>query len=145
MPRHAKSTKAQRDRSMVAGLKRHAQHLGTLAEARGLGSADAVAARFQAHLDAMDKVATTYFAWRSAVREEERLESEIKALLRRMAPYLSGVFGDAATLFDFGLKPRKPAKIGVEKMLRTIEKRNATRKARGTLGKRQKKAIKGAR
>ena len=63
-----------------------------------------------------------------------------------MRLYLIGVFGESpAMLGDFGLKPRKKAKMSAEKMLRTVEKRNATRKARGTMGRRQKKALKRAR
>ena len=61
------------------------------------------------------------------------------------APCLISAFGGQDNaLFDFGLKPRKKAKISAQKMLLTVAKRNATRKARKTMGKRQKKAIKGA-
>jgi hypothetical protein len=142
MPRHAKSTKVERDRGMLAGLKKHASRLDSFAHAPGLESADAVASRFQAHIDALDRVAATHAAWLQAVRDEESMEPEIKKLTERLRLYLSGVFaGSAAFLGDFGLKPRKKARMSVEKMRLTVEKRNATRKARGTMGKRQKKAL----
>jgi hypothetical protein len=145
MPRHAKSTKDHRDVSMIAGLKKHAHELAGSLERSQLRSPDAVAARYQAHLDAMARVNTAYAAWRTAVLAEQRLEVEIKALHNWMTVYLMGTFGDqVAALFDFGLKPRKKARIGAAKMLVTVAKRNATRKARKTMGKRQKKAIKGA-
>jgi hypothetical protein len=145
MPRHAKSTKDHRDRRMVVGLTKHARELTGFTLSRDLQSAEAVAARYQAHLDAMERVGVAYAAWRTAVQAEQRLEVEVKALHNRLAPYLISAFaGQDAALFDFGLKPRKKAKIGTQKMLLTVAKRNATRKARKTMGKRQKKAIKGA-
>jgi hypothetical protein len=131
---------------MIAGLKKHASSLGVLANAPEFESSAAVASRFQAHLDALDKVAATHAAWLRAIRDETRLEGEVKKLLLPLRMLLSGVFGDdPAILHDFGLKPRKKAKISAEKMLRTVEKRNATRRARGTMGKRQKKALRRAR
>jgi hypothetical protein len=146
MPRHAKSTKVLRDRSMVAGLKKHSQLLSRLNWGAIMRSPAAVAARFQAHLEALDEVATMQAAWRAALFKEERLEKEIKKLARTAGQYLLGVYGDdSPTLRDFGLAPRKKGKMSAEKMRQTVEKRNATRKARHTMGKRQKKAIKGAR
>jgi hypothetical protein len=142
MPRHAKSTKVQRARGMIAGLKKHAERLVN----PRLESLETIASRYQAHLDALDKVAAAHAAWMQAVRDEVRLETELKKLTERLRRYLQGIFGDhSAALLDFGLKPRKKAYISAEKMLRTVEKRNATRKARGTMGKRQKKALRRAR
>jgi hypothetical protein len=145
MPRHPKSTKVLRGRSMIAGLKKHAPELPNMAWGPGLRSVHEIAARFQAHLHALDAVAASEVAWREALGKEAGLEKEIKSLLRRVALFLRGVYGEAsATLRDFGLAPRKKAKISAEKMSLTVAKRNATRKARRTMGKRQKRAIKGA-
>jgi hypothetical protein len=139
MPRHAKSNKLQRARGMIAGLKKHAVQLVS----PWIDSA-AAAARYQAHLKALDTVAATHAAWMQAVRDEMRLERDIKKLTERLRQYVQGVLGEDS-LRDFGLKPRKKAYISAEKMLRTVEKRNATRKARGTMGKRQKRTLKRAR
>ena len=145
MPRHAKSTKVLRGRSMVAGLKKHAPALSRVSWGSALRSADEVAARFQAHLDALDEAAAREAAWRAALGKEARLEKEIKKVLQQVTLFLQAVYGDESnTLRDFGLKPRKKAKIGPAKMALTVEKRNATRKARHTMGKKQRKAIKGA-
>jgi hypothetical protein len=48
------------------------------------------------------------------------------------------------TLAVFGLKPRKSPKKTVEILSTAIAKNLATRKARGTKGKRQKEEIKGS-
>ena len=146
MPRHAKSTKTQRDERMVAGLTKHRQELGIIERPAGLESVEAVVARYQAHLDALQRVDATAAVWRTAVAQEESVEAQIKKLTRRVKNLLYGTYGEQSpTLLDFGIAPRKGAKIGVEKMRLTVEKRNATRKARQTMGKKQKKAIKGSR
>jgi hypothetical protein len=146
MPRHAKSTKVVRDRSMLAGLKKHSDLLNRAIVGGILKSPAAVAARFQAHLDALDDVAAKQTAWREALSNEERLEKEIKEVMRTLDLQLTGVYGaDSPTLRDFGIAPRKNVKISVEKMVQTVAKRNATRKTRHTMGKKQKKAIKGTR
>src|SRR5450432_1667137 len=142
MPRHAKSTKVRRDRSMVAGIEKHSRELSPLNWGGAVKSLPAVAARFQAHLDALDEVAAREAAWRTALAREERLENEIKKLLKRVGLFLLSVYGDdSQTLRDFGIAPRKQPKMSVEKMLVTIAKRNATRKARHTMGSKQRKAI----
>jgi hypothetical protein len=144
MPRHAKSTKTQRDERMVAGLMKHRQELAIIERHAGLESVEAVVARYQAHLDALQRVDATAAVWRTAVSQEENVEAQIKKLTRRMKNLLCGTYGEQSpTLLDFGIAPRKRAKIGVEKMRVTVEKRNATRKARHTMGKKQKKAVKG--
>jgi hypothetical protein len=146
MPRHAKSTKLVRNRSMLAGLKKHSELLSRMIHGGILKSPPAVAARFQAHLDALDEVATKQAAWRAALGNEESLEKEIKKLMKPLGQLLASVYGAASpTLRDFGLAPRKSVKISAEKMVQTVAKRNATRNARHTMGKKQKKAIKGTR
>lgn len=146
MPRHAKLTKIRRDRSMLAGIKKHSARLDEGPWPPHLPSPSALAARFQAHLDSLDTVSAKEAAWRMAIRKEERLEEEMKDLASRTRLVLIALYGpDSPALIDFGIKRKKPIKIGAEKMLRTIEKRNATRKARHTMGKRQRKAIKGSR
>lgn len=145
MPRHAKSTKTQRDERMVAGLMKHRQELGTVERPVGLESVEAVVARYQAHLDALRRVDATAASWRTAVSQEEVVEAQIKKLTRRVKNLLCATYGEESpTLLDFGIAPRRRAKIGVEKMRLTVAKRNATRKARHTMGKKQKKAIKGS-
>ena len=130
---------------MVAGLRKHSPELGAMAGPI-TKSLPAIVARFEAHLEAMNEVKATEAAWREALLEEERLEDEIKKLMSRVGPYLIVVYGEASqTLRDFGIAPRRKGKLSAEKMLVTIAKRNATRKARHTMGKKQRKAIKGSR
>jgi hypothetical protein len=53
------------------------------------------------------------------------------------------MFQDPATLADFGLAPRKSNAKTVQTKATAVAKNLATRKARGTMGKKQKASIKG--
>ena len=64
----------------------------------------------------------------------EAIKAALKAALGRYNPHL----------ISLGLRPDKvPTPLTVEKLQQRVAKSGATRKARGTLGKNQKKAIKG--
>lgn len=144
MPRHAKSTKIERDKSMIAGLKKRARELSSIEAFPFLQSVDTVVARLQAHLTSLAAVQTQRIQWLVAVREERRLEAETKTLLVRVKPFLMSVYGEgSATLLEFGLKPLKKPKISVETKRIAVEKRRETRKLRGTMGKKQRRALKG--
>jgi lipase chaperone LimK len=128
---------------MIKGLAKHAETLINL-WIGSIRSPEELAARFQAHLEAMATVAEDEIRWRIAIQREEKLEKEMKALLARVVPYLLGAFGeDSATLRDFGLEPRKKPKTSVATKLRAVEKRKATRALRKTMGKKQRLRIKG--
>jgi hypothetical protein len=143
MPRHAKATKRARDTGMIRGLRKYGSNLVNLDLGAGLDSANAVAARFQAHLDAMTAVAAAEIAWRIALEQEAALEAEMKALVERARLALSAHFGPrSARLAEFGLRPGAPAKVSAAVKAAAVEKRRATRKARRTLGPKQRKAIK---
>jgi hypothetical protein len=74
--------------------------------------------------------------------EPERHAREHTAKL--MDPKVRNIFGDASEpLSDFGLSPRKTVKPNLEVKSTAVVKGKATRKARGTMGPKKKKAIKG--
>ena len=63
---------------MLVGLKKHSPRLSEVSWPTDLQSQAAVAARFQAHLDALAEVAAKEAAWRMAVLEEGRLEGRVR-------------------------------------------------------------------
>ena len=139
MPRHAKSTKIARDSSMLAGFAKHAT--GWTSFQIGIDATPAdVAARLQAHLDAMEEVRRLAIAWRSAVAREQELEDEIKELIDRVQLFLRGRYGaGSGILLEFGLKPRAKAKISAATKAVAVVKRRATRAARRTMGAQQRR------
>ena len=68
-----------------------------------------------------------------------------KAIVAGVQHELQTMYGnDSGMLADFGLKPRKPTgRKTVDTLVTAAEKAKATRKARHTLGKKQKAKIKG--
>jgi hypothetical protein len=142
MPNHAKATKSGRDRRMINGLRKHRQLIGGNFHTR-VRSVDELIALFQEHLDALTEVAEREAAWRAAIARETRLEKGIKALMAQIKPLIEGSMGiDSSALRDFGLKPYARRKPTTATMKAAIEQRRATRKLRGTMGKRQRKRMK---
>jgi len=103
-----------------------------------------LAAEYSRHLEQMHEVARREIAWRTAVERERELETKLKKLHFSVKSYLEGAFGpSSAALRAFGLKPQKKAVTPVETKKLAVEKRLETRKLRKTMGKKQKKQIKG--
>ena len=143
MPRHAKRTKHQRDTEMIAGLRKH-RHLFRDLAAHALLSVDAVIARFQEHLDAMAEASQREIEWRTALEREARLEESIKELMARVKPMLQSAVGESnPKLREFGVKPYARRKPSMATLKLAVEKRRATRALRQTMGRRQRKRIKG--
>jgi hypothetical protein len=129
---------------MITGLRKHSDYLEDAFASTTFNSIESVTTRIQQHLDAMSAVKENEIRWRVALDAEAKLEKETAALVRRVASLLMSVYGDRSPkLRDFGIEPRKKPKIGVETMRLAVEKRRETRRLRGTMGKKQRKKIKG--
>jgi hypothetical protein len=82
--------------------------------------------------------------WHSTVFAEQTLEAQLAPLLRELRQYVISVFGATSpVLADFGFTPPKRATRTPEEKAATAAKAKATRAARHTAGKKQKKAVKG--
>ena len=145
MPRHAKATKIARDEGMIAGMTK------TFPEderftIRGVShTPQTLAAEYRRHLELLREVTWREVAWRAAVDQERKLEASLKRLHEFVKMYLAGRFGPSSpALRAFGLKPQKKAVTSIETKQLAIMKRLETRKLRKTMGKKQRKKIKGA-
>ncbi len=133
------------DQLLIAGIL---QDLEGLPTTMGLGGTQytpqEIAAFFQARIDAANRIITARAAWTAAIAEFEELNRRAKVLLPDLRNVLLGNFGpDSEKLSHFGFAPPRRPKLTVEQRRAASEKAKATRKARGTLGKKQKLAIKG--
>jgi hypothetical protein len=127
---------------MIKGLRKHGQRVMHNIPSE-LESLDKVIARFQEHLDAMDEVARREIAWRIALDREAKLETAIRKLVERVKLVIQGLFGvSSAILRDFGVKPAIRRKPSTATMKIAVEKRRATRKLLGTMGRQQKRRTK---
>jgi hypothetical protein len=82
---------------------------------------------------------------RDALRAERETETKVGPVVRAYKRFLIATFGSATQILaEFGLEPPKaPKPRTAEGIAAAAAKGRATRKARGTVGKRKKLAVKG--
>ena len=99
----------------------------------------------QAHLDAAAATQTARAAWQVAVETERKAHTVAHGVLVGLRSFLIMQYGKAASdvLADFGFVPPKVVKRTPATKVAATVKSLATRKARKTLGKKQRIAIKG--
>ena len=143
----AKNNLAAEVTHLIAGANKHFPN-GSQALQVGGGTFTilALTQELQGFVDNRDAVEASKAATKAKI-EIERVQSPSQlALIRAFQTVVRGAFGNAAdVLADFGLAPPKVrvTKTAEQKAV-TAAKIAATRKARGTMGKNQKKAIKGS-
>jgi hypothetical protein len=99
---------------------------------------------FQSVLDASAKSVSTRAAWTVAVRNERTLRARVRAVRNALRIQVESRFGPTeGALRVLGFKVTARQKPTVEVVRAAVAKRLATRAARHTLGKKQKKKIKG--
>jgi len=143
MPKLAKSTKAARDTGVIRGIRQHFATGKDIIIHQVRYTADSLAALFEEHLRAMARVDALTIERGLAVAEERRLEAEL-------APVYAGVKAAAESLLgirsprlrELGIEPDKKPRMTAETKKRANEKRQATRKRRGIMGKRQRAKLK---
>jgi hypothetical protein len=143
MPKTSQLTRRIAAASIIAGIKKHLPPKGPYYMSGRELSRDELVAVFEAQVDAIDAIRTARAALSAAVARE-------RAVARRLAPQLP-LFRDALchllgfrseVLADFGWRlPKKPGPKTATAKLAGVEKGRATRKARGTMGKRQRQKI----
>src|SRR5271170_3302221 len=83
--------------------------------------------------------------WKASVTNRHAIEPAASQLIEDVQKGVDMSFGSGSVEFEqFGFTPKKPsAALTPEQKQLKLERMRATRVARGTLGKRQKKAVKG--
>jgi hypothetical protein len=139
MPNLTKAEKLKRDRGAITGLRKYfADQTLTLRQKRY--TCEELVAVFEAHLRALADVDERTVEQRVAVQKERNLEKRVSALASSVKSLASGRFGaGAAELREFGREPDKKPVMSAETKHRANEKRQATRKERGIMGRRQRK------
>ena len=129
--------------ALVAGLgKRFAN--GKLTFASGTYAVSDMVTQFQAVTAAFAALAPLEAKWHNAVLAARAAFEQAWPVAKALIAYLHALYGaDAEALADFGLTPRKTSKPSVATKAQAQAKAKATREARHTAGKKQKKAIKG--
>ena len=99
---------------------------------------------FQDDTDNRKEVAVTKAAYGSAVAKRTASELKRQVADEALKGWVLNRFGETSTeAKEFGYAPRKRAAVTAEKRANAVKLNEATRQARGTVGKKQKLAIKG--
>ena len=108
-------------------------------------SVAAVLGQLQAIVDNRAAVVAAQATAKAKVAAEDAAMPALDAILVAFEAFIRFTFGgDPEALADFGLAPHKvPAPLTAEQKAVAAAKREATRKARGTTGAKQKKSVKG--
>jgi hypothetical protein len=95
-------------------------------------------------IDAVNAIATTREAWVKALADAMAAKASIAPIMLALRAYIQGVYGAGSTVCtEFGFTSRKQGKPTAATVAVLVLKNLATRKARMTMGKRQKQKVTG--
>ncbi len=142
-----KPTRKDRLRLIISGVQKHYPN-GTLVLAGQTFNVPTQLVQFiQQDIDATDVADKARAAWLERVQVQEDSHQKVAPVLRALKSAVLSLYGDtqnaSSTLADFGYSPRKLTAKTSAKKAQAADKGLATRAARHTLGKKQKKDIKG--
>jgi hypothetical protein len=145
MPKISEVTKRTQARSTIQALsKRFSQDATVRVDGKTYVIRDLTAA-FQGHLDVLDQLVTLRAQLAAKVAEERALAAKAQTLRARLLGFVRAEYGISPSAFaDFAypMPKKRGPKTAAAKAL-GAERLRATRKARGTMGKRQRSKIKG--
>jgi hypothetical protein len=132
------------DGQVIVGIKKDLQNVSTLPLGGSTYTMLALEQLIQSRIDAINDVAMAKAQWLAKVAVVNELSPQVTRVVRGLRQYVVNAFGESSpVLADFGFKPAKQATLTPEQNVAKAQKAEATRKARGTMGKRQKAKIKG--
>jgi hypothetical protein len=144
MTTHNRTTTQARDAQVIAGIDKHLQTVSSLPLLGSTFTPADLVKLIQSRIDSANAASTTKAGWHSAVVKDVALNAKLTPVIRALRQYVISVFGDTSpVLADFGFAPPKKATRTPEQKAAAAAKATATRKARHTMGKNQKKDIKG--
>jgi len=143
----AKNSLAAEVKQLIAGANKHFPNGSQALQVGGaIFTVTALTQELQGFVDNRDAVEASKAATKTKI-EIERVQSPSQlALIRAFETVIRGTFGNSAdVLADFGLAPPKASVTRTaEQKAVSAAKSAATRAARGTMGKNQKKVVKGS-
>lgn len=134
------------DQKFLAGLQRHFKSSKTIAFGGRSYTYKELVDIFQASIDAANASDVKYGEWLDTVKAHRKIEQATMAVRRGFRKFVIALLGEtSSSLIDFGIKPRKKTKkLTLDEKTAALKKVQATREARHTMGKRQKRKVVGA-
>jgi hypothetical protein len=131
-------------RQLIAGTEKH---LASATQVPLLGSSltpAEITTKLQSLVTLRSDVDTAKAATKAKLAAESAVRPSLRTLMHAYVTYLKVAYGGSPdVLADFGITPKARAPLTVEAKAAAAAKRTATRAARHTMGKQQKKGIKG--
>jgi hypothetical protein len=133
-----------RDGKIVDGIQKHLQGVSSLQLAGSTYSPADLAKLIQSRASQVAAVSAANAAWHAAIASERELNAKLTATLRGLRQYAFNAFGAGSpVLADFGFTATVRKTLTPEENVARAAKAKATREARHTMGKVQKKKVKG--
>jgi hypothetical protein len=133
-----------RDAQIILGIQKNLQHVSSLPLGGATFTPDALVKLVQSHLDSMNTIAASRATWHSQVVSGQALSAQLTPILRGLRQYVINANGvTSPVLADFGFTAPKKRVLTPDQKAAAAVKAKATRKARNTMGKVQKKSVKG--
>jgi hypothetical protein len=141
-----KPSAKERELQAIAGIDKHFGNVTTVTFAGVSLTPTQMKGILQADISSSTKTANDHSAWQQSVKDEHTARVAATTLLRELKAFLILTYGAGAVgiLGDFGFAvPKKLGKTSPKTKAAAVDKSKATRQARHTMGKVQKKAVKG--
>ena len=138
-----RTTQQDRDRKMIAAIKQHLSSQQAIVIRGVTYTPDSLVEVVQADLNTADVATQAKSKLKDASAAAKASRAKLRTFITGFRAYLLNMFTDAAVITDFGFTPQKTVTKTVAVKAVAATKVVATRKARNTLGKVQKKNIKG--
>jgi hypothetical protein len=142
-----KNIRATQVKQLVLGIQKHYPNGSQLIPVGGASfTVTALTQLMQDFVDHRAAVETAKATVKAKVETERTQAPSQLAVIRAFETIVRGTYGNSADILaDFGLAPRKvPSAMTAEQKAVAAAKRDATRAARHTMGKNQKRSVKGA-
>src|SRR5271155_2310267 len=129
----------------IAGIQKYYSTTATMVMAGVSYTPAGLISLLQAYVNAITALQALHAQLSDAVLGVKAQKEQIHAILLDLQGFVTNAFGRSSSkLGDFGFTPRKQGVVKVATKVQAQVKSEATRKARGTLGSKQKLSITGS-
>jgi hypothetical protein len=133
-----------RDKQFISGITKRLSNVQSLAIAGTTYTPAQLTQLFQSQIDNADAVAQAKAKYQDALKAYRDQAKQLVSVVSGFRGQIRNIFGDASEpLADFGMNPRKVTKPNLDTKTAAVVKNKATRKARGTMGSKKRRSIKG--
>jgi hypothetical protein len=136
-------TQQDRDRKTLAAIQKYLMQMTAITIAGVTQTPQQLIQQFQTYMQTADAATQARATFLSAAATARTTQTASRPFRRGFRSFIENTFADPSILAEFGLPPHKTATVTVDTKAAAAAKSLATRKARHTLGKQQKKAIHG--